>query len=353
MKKKQLIFLSVMWYLISPICSLAEVQVVDTIFIADYENNQTNSGYADLNPTNAPATDAVYMVSGNNSNYAVAHKVNRTDSAYFSNGAFRSESDILDFSAANYFPGDHHRYEFSLYLKDWEEFTTGAAPYADNLFQLKETGGVVTRIATKRNGLFVWEPTSSQNELINDIRPYVNQWIDFRIDVLWTQDTTGYINYYIRLPGLASYTLVRSVKNIITYHGTGTGGQRGYAKWGVYREANSSSLNTSVTRIAYHDNVKLYELNFSSLGTETVNERDKFQVNIYPNPTNEIIKIDLATSLENCKIQIYSLDGKTLLKKQINNDKELEISLSHFNSGLYYLKVVNRGNYVIRKIIKN
>ena len=65
------------------------------------------------------------------------------------------------------------------------------------------------------------------------------------------------------------------------------------------------------------------------------------------------MKIDLATSLENCKIQIYSLDGKTLLKKQINNDKELEISLSHFNSGLYYLKVVNRGNYVIRKIIKN
>ena len=104
MKKKQLIFLSVMWYLISPTCSLAQVQVVDTIFIADYENNQTNSGYADLNPTNAPATDAVYMVSGNNSNYAVAHKVNRTDSAYFSNGAFRSESDILDFSAANYFP---------------------------------------------------------------------------------------------------------------------------------------------------------------------------------------------------------------------------------------------------------
>ena len=96
MKTKHLVFLSVMWYLISPICSLAQVQVVDTIFIADYENNQTNSGYANLNPTNAPATDAVYMVSGNNSNYAVAHKVNRTDSAYFSNGAFRSESDILD-----------------------------------------------------------------------------------------------------------------------------------------------------------------------------------------------------------------------------------------------------------------
>lgn len=353
MKTKQLIFLSSILYLISPICSLAQVQVVDTIFIADYENNQTNSGYTDLNPTNATAADAVYMVSGNNSNYAVAHKVNRTDSTYFSNGAFRSESDILHFSATNYFPGDHHRYEFSLFLKDWEEYTPGASPYGDNLFQMIETGGHVTRIATKRNGLFVWDPESAQNELINDIRPYVNQWIDFRIDVLWAQDTTGYINYYIRLPGVASYTLVRSVQNIITYFGTGTGGQRGYTKWGVYREANPTSPNTPVNRIAYHDNVKLFELDFSSLGTETVNERDKFQINIYPNPTNENIKIDLATGLKNCKIEIYSLNGKTLLQKQINNDKELEISLSHFNPGLYYLKVENRGNYVIRKIMKN
>src|SRR5690606_5703653 len=92
MKTKGLFLFSCLLWCISSIYCIAQTQVVDTIFIADYENNQTNSGFAHLNPTNASATDAVYMVSGNKSNYAVAHKVDRTDNAYFSNGSFRSES---------------------------------------------------------------------------------------------------------------------------------------------------------------------------------------------------------------------------------------------------------------------
>ncbi len=353
MKTKLLFLFSTLLWFISLTYCIAQVEVVDTILIVDYENNQTNSGYTDINPTNANATDAVYIVSGNNSNYAVAHKVNRTDSAYFSNGAFRSESDVLYFSSANYLPGDHRRYEFSLYLKDWEAYTPGAAPYGDNLFQMKETGGAVTRIATKRNRLFVWEPTSPQNILIADIRPYINQWIDFRIDVLWAQNPIGYINYYIRLPNETSYTLVRSVENITTYFGTGTGGQRGYFKWGVYREADPSSTNTPVTRIAYHDNIKLFKLKFSSLGTETINENEDFQVDVYPNPTNGDVTINFPTTINNAEIYIYSLDGKTLLKKQLNKSEKFMIPISHLKPGLYYLKIKHKETFVIKKIIKN
>tara|TARA_R110001592_G_scaffold363328_1_gene684161 strand:+ start:29897 stop:30958 length:1062 start_codon:yes stop_codon:yes gene_type:complete len=352
MKTERLfLFSCLLWFVSSNYC-IAQNQVIDTIFIADYENNQTNSGFTNINPTNASATDAVYMVSGNESNYAVAHKVDRTDNAYFSNGSFRSESDVLNFSAANYFPGDHFRYEFSVYLKDWEEYTPGAAPYGNNIFQMKETAGVVTRIATKRNGLFVWEPAFSQNELIKDIRPYINQWIDFRIDVLWTKNSTGYIKYYIRFPGDELYTLVRSVENVITYYGTAAGGQRGYFKWGVYREANSSSTDTPVSRIAYHDNIKLFKLDYSSLKTETINEREEFLVKVHPNPTNGNIMIDLPVSIENADIYIYSLDGKTLLKKQLNRNEGNMISIAHFNSGLYFLKIVYGGASIVKKIIK-
>lgn len=351
MKTKRLFFSCLLWFISSIYC-IAQNQVIDTIFIADYENNQTNSGFTNINPTNASATDAVYIVPGNGSNYAVAHKVDRTDNTYFSNGAFRSESDVLDFSSASYLPGDHFRYEFSLYLKDWEEYIPGAVPYANNLFQMKETGGAVTRIATKRNGLFVWEPASSQNVLIKDIRPYINQWIDFRIDVLWAKNSTGYINYYIRLPGEVSYTLVRSLENITTYYGTGTGGQRGYFKWGVYREANSSSSDTSVTRIAYHDDIKLFELKYSSLSTETINERDEFLVKVYPNPTEDNVMIDLPATINNAHIYIYSLDGKNLLKKELNKNKKNMISMSYFNPGLYYLKIVYEGTSIVKKIIR-
>lgn len=352
MKTERLFIFSCLLWFISSIYGMAQTKVIETIFIADYENNQTNSGFTHINSTSASATDAVYMVPGNGSNYAVAHKVDRTDTAYFSNGSFRSESDVLDFSAANYFPGDHFRYEFSVYLKDWEAYTPGAAPYGDNIFQMKETAGVVTRIATKRNGLFVWEPASSQNELIKDIRPYVNQWIDFKIDVLWAKDATGYIKYHMRFPGEASYTLVRSLENIPTYYGTGVGGQRGYSKWGVYREADAASIDTPVTRIAYHDNIKLFKLEYDPLSTETSIESEKFLVKVYPNPAIENIMIDLPATIENADIYIYSLDGQTLLKKQINRNEENMISIAHFNSGIYFLKICYEGTSMVKKLIK-
>lgn len=353
MKTERLFFFSCLLWFVSSTYGIAQTDVIETIFIADYENNTTNSGLTGINATNASATDAVYMVSGNESNYAVAHKVDRTDNTYFSNGSFRSESDVLDFSAANYRPGDHFRYEFSVYLKDWEEYIPGAAPYADNLFQMKETEGVVTRIATKRNGLFVWEPASSQNTLITDIRPYVNQWIDFKIDVLWTKGETGYIKYHIRFPGDELYTLVRFVENIITYYGTATQGQRGYFKWGVYREANATSTDTPDVRIAYHDNIKLFRLDDSSLKTETKNDKEAFQAKIYPNPSNGSVKIDLPATIENADIYIYNLDGKTLFKKQLHRNEENSISISHLDSGLYFLKIVYEGNFIVKKLIRN
>ena len=340
-----------------PYNCISQVEVKKTIFIADYENNETNSGFMDVNPTNAPADDAVYMVPnpGNGSNFAVAHKVDRTNTQYMSNGSYRSESDAMRLFGANFLPGDHFRYEFSFYLKDWE-----ASGYVANIFQMKETaGGNVTRIAVRGNKLVSWDAngvagTKVNSTLIDDILAYKNEWIDFTIDVLWTKESIGYIKYYIRPPGHTSYTLVRSVENIPTYFGTGTGGNRGYFKWGVYRgDTDLNSWNDEVIRTVYHDNIRVHELEYSSLGTETINEREDLSISVYPNPTNGNITIHLPITINNADIYIYSLEGKALLKKQLRGNEEFMISISHLNSGVYYLKVEHQGGSVIEKIIKN
>ncbi len=247
-----------------------ETATNDTLFNANYESGTLNSGIANVFATKATATDAAYMLSpGVNSNYAIAHKVTLGLSGYYSNDAYRSEADALNVPDALFFPGMERRYEFSVYLKDWGQWNSENPPYGDNIFQLKVTGGdpVPVRILTKRNTIVARYDASGNGIIISDFRPQINKWIDFRIDVKWTLDNTGYFKIYTRYEGETDYTLRLQNLNARTFTGTKLqNGQKGYIKWGVYREAgkdangNVITADNILTRIAYHDNIRIIKL---------------------------------------------------------------------------------------------
>ncbi|MHA7822269.1 heparin lyase I family protein [Chryseobacterium arthrosphaerae] len=226
----------------------------------NYENNTLNSGITGVNPTNATASDAVYMVQpGATGSYAAAHKVVYGDQGYYSNDNWRSESDADRFKAARFLPGDERRYEFSVLLKDWTPWKAGDPANETNIFQLKISGGagVPLQVRTQRNAMrlrFAVENNVPVTDIIPDIRPYINQWIHFRIDVKWTDTATGYMKTYMKLPAQNDYVLVDHKENYRTYSGTGLGGQHGYIKWGIY------VTPPDITRVAYHDDIKVIYL---------------------------------------------------------------------------------------------
>lgn len=241
----------------------------DTILKVNYENGQLSSGIQGVRGTVAPGADAAYLVPGDASTYAIAHKVTLGNPDYFSAEAYRSESDALENQASLFFPGMERRYEFSVYLKDWTAYNPANPAYGDNIFQLKVSGGdpVPVRILTKRNAIAVRYDATGNATLISDFRPQVNKWIHFRIDVKWTLDNTGYFKIYSRYANEQDYTL--RFQNLTARTFTGNqlnNGQKGYLKWGVYREAgkdangNVISSDNVLTRIAYHDNIRIIAL---------------------------------------------------------------------------------------------
>lgn len=242
----------------------------DTILNVTYENGELSSGIIGVRGTVAPGADAAYLISpGRNSARGIAHKVTLGIADYYSAEAYRSESDALEYQPALFFPGMERRYEFSVYLKDWELWNSANTPYGDNIFQLKVSGGdpVPIRLLTKRNAIAVRYDASGNGIVIADFRPYINQWIDFRIDVKWTLDNTGYFKIYTKYNGEQEYVLRLQNLNARTFTGNQLDkGQKGYLKWGVYREAgqdNNGNLITSdniLTRIAYHDNIRIIKL---------------------------------------------------------------------------------------------
>lgn len=234
----------------------------DTILNVTYENGQPNSGILGITATNATAPDAAYMVNPaeNGSNNAIAHKIVFGDQGYYSDGAYRSESDAVAIKNARFFPGDERRYEFSVLLKNWTPWVSGST-YETNVFQLKVSGnsttgsGVPLQFRTARNSMRLrYEGSSSIKDIIPDLRSYVNQWIHFRVDVLWADGPTGYMRTYMKLPGQNDYTLVDEKNNYRTFAGNVNIGNIGYIKWGVY------ATQVGLTRIAYHDNIRIIKL---------------------------------------------------------------------------------------------
>ncbi|WP_018625858.1 fimbrillin family protein [Niabella aurantiaca] len=231
----------------------------------NYEDGMLNGGIPDIGVTNATAADAAYLVSpGATGNYAIAHKIVYGDSGYYSDGSWRSESATAAYKPNGRFaPGDVRRYEFSVYLKDWTPWVTEPI-HETNIFQLKVSGnaetnsGVPLQMRVARNALRLrYVDNERVYNFLSDVRPYYNQWIHFRIDVKWTArtDLTGYIKTYMKLPGENNFKLVDERTNYGTFAGDPSIGNIGYIKWGLY------GLQEGLTRIVYHDDIRIYKLN--------------------------------------------------------------------------------------------
>ncbi|MNK87482.1 hypothetical protein D3C87_1074210 [compost metagenome] len=240
----------------------------DTILNINYESGTLNSGITGLTATNATAADAAYILSpGATGNYAIAHKVTYGDSTYYSDGNWRSEAASNNVPSSCYLPGEERRYEFSVLLKDWTAWNTGDPINETNIFQLKMSGGeaVPLQIRTQRNAMRVvygnMDNTKTVVDILNDIRPSVNQWIHFRVDVKWATTATGSMKIYMKLPGQTDFTLANERNNAITFTGDVGSGNVGYVKWGVY------VVPPNLTRIVYHDDLRIINLNYPPAST--------------------------------------------------------------------------------------
>jgi hypothetical protein len=226
----------------------------------DYETGTLNSGIPNLQATLASAPDAavvsnVYARSGQ---YSIAHKVVLDDPAYVSAGAPRSESATDQIPSTLYSAGLERRYEFSLLLANWQPWDGLATP-VDIVWQFHRFGAAADMfVAVKRNSLVLRYAGGAQATLINDVRPYVNQWVDIRIDVLWAATPSGWANVQVRLPGQPDYAQVFA-SSFATLNPTFTN-PTGYLTWGLYRPDSSSAAGDPITRIVYHDDIRVFSL---------------------------------------------------------------------------------------------
>lgn len=73
---------------------------------------------------------------------------------------------------------------------------------------------------------------------------------------------------------------------------------------------------------------------------------------IYPNPSNDIVNIELKDENSSIDyIKIYSQNGRELLNKKVINSS-LSIDIKEYATGLYFIEVVTNNETIIKKVIK-
>ncbi|MFD4026612.1 heparin lyase I family protein [Streptomyces sp. NPDC058576] len=229
----------------------------------DYESGTLDSGVDGLSTSAATAPDAsVVARPGHEGSYAVQHKVTLGDPGYESNGAPRSESATDLLPAGRFDVGDEQRYEFSVLLKDWKTYAPGDSEAGDIVFQGKHSGGnpPAFYLMAQRNAIAFRSPhLDRQSTVVEDLRPYVNRWLSFRVDARWTTDGTGYFKVSVRLPGQSDYQPAVVYEDVPTYQPENPA-EHGYVKWGLYRPSQSIENGDELTRIVQHDDIRVSDL---------------------------------------------------------------------------------------------
>lgn len=76
------------------------------------------------------------------------------------------------------------------------------------------------------------------------------------------------------------------------------------------------------------------------------------ELNIYPNPTENILKISLSKPINNATIKCYNLNGVLIFEKNDFSGKEYDVNISSQISGIYFIQVFTDEIYLKAEFLK-
>ncbi len=106
-------------------------------------------------------------------------------------------------------------------------------------------------------------------------------------------------------------------------------------------DINNTSLTNSILNQVGHD------ITFTDNCTLSLNENNLFDLQVYPNPTKNILNI--TSNVEIKQIEVFNLLGQSVLKHTNQNN----INVSYLSKGIYTLKIIDvNKQFTFKKFIK-
>ena len=93
------------------------------------------------------------------------------------------------------------------------------------------------------------------------------------------------------------------------------------------------------------------QLGTASRGTDLITG-DVQKVDVYPNPVNNVVNINLTGFTGNSVVSLFDVNGRAVLQREVNTAKS-QLDISALPAGVYMMRIRNEGKEVnMTKIIK-
>jgi hypothetical protein len=76
-------------------------------------------------------------------------------------------------------------------------------------------------------------------------------------------------------------------------------------------------------------------------------------VSLYPNPTSGRLTVNFSDNKNIELIRLYNIEGKEMLVENVMNSNKVELDITNFKAGVYFLKVISKDQTSSFKILKN
>lgn len=84
-----------------------------------------------------------------------------------------------------------------------------------------------------------------------------------------------------------------------------------------------------------------------------INEFSITSIKAFPNPTTEIITIDIGQNTQQVQLAIYNVLGVLVQQEQASNTERLEANVSNLNTGIYFAVITAEGHEGTLQFIKS
>ena len=133
------------------------------------------------------------------------------------------------------------------------------------------------------------------------------------------------------------------MNSMMTHFGLGTNSSitKIVVKWpsGTVDELFNPNINESITIV---EGITL-----------STNETSESKFKVYPNPTRGNITIEGLQSSANVNYELYDITGKIVQTKTLLSSTNMNVNISHLQSGIYFLNLYENNKRYVHKVVKD
>lgn len=134
-----------------------------------------------------------------------------------------------------------------------------------------------------------------------------------------------------------------------------------YMSFRLYRPSTTEEFDIAAEFDPAMPNTDIYQANglsrITGMTTVATSIDDPFALNdvqLYPNPANELVNIKLiGTVSSEAILQIFSIESGKLVREMRIQDNLIELDINDLAQGVYFVKVTDGNNVIVKRLIKH